>query len=109
MFSRDFKEKEDRVVIIKDMTPETMTFLLRHIHQHDLPKDLTVGEIVALLTAADRFNVRGLWDACELLFCQIQSSAVTSEEHQSILAVFILGFRLKKQRLMKAVVSLMMR
>ena len=109
MFGNGFKEREDRVVVIEDMAPETMNLLLSHIHQHDLPKNLTVGDIVSLMRAADRYNVRGLLDNCDLLLRQIQSSAITSDGYQSLLEAFILGYRLQNHSLMEVVVSLIKR
>ena len=109
MFGNGFKEREDRVVVIEDMAPETMNLLLSHIHQHDLPKDLTVKHIVGLMRAADRYNVRGLLDASEVLLRHIQSSAITSDGYQSLLEAFILGYHLQNRSLMEVVVSLIKR
>lgn len=67
MFGNDFKEKHEKVVNIKDITPETFSRLLRFMYVGDASLE-TVAEddLSELLTAADKYGVETLKEDCAL-------------------------------------------
>lgn len=66
MFSNDYKESHERIVDIKDFTPDTFSRLLRFMYTGDasLETDVTEEGITELLIAADKYAVETLKKEC---------------------------------------------
>lgn len=66
MFDNDFKESHERIVDIKDFTPDTFSRLLRFMYTGDasLETDVTEEGITELLIAADKYAVETLKKEC---------------------------------------------
>lgn len=66
MFTNDYKESHERIVDIKDFTPDTFSRLLRFMYTGDasLETDVTEEGITELLIAADKYAVETLKKEC---------------------------------------------
>lgn len=66
MFQHNFKEKEEKVVLIKDIKPNVFEELLCYIYTGNFNSDRNV-DVGELLVAADKYAVEALKEECALI------------------------------------------
>ena len=98
MFTRDFKEKQNGIAVIKEVEAEVFEKLLYFLYTGEI--DFKFKELASLMAAADMYNIASLKDECE----QYLSKNVTVENATTYL---ILAHFHDAKRLYKATLNYM--
>ena len=66
MFHNDFKEKSSKGVEINDLTPSTVSVLLKYLYCREVREIQESSQLcVDLLRAADKYNIKDLQQTCQ--------------------------------------------